>query len=62
MIDEKEYVGKTIEEARKTAISNGVDFRITMVNGEATMSTADLRSDRVNVSVVDGMVDGVHLG
>lgn len=62
MIDESEYVGKTIEEARKIAESKGMSFRISMVDEITTMSTADLRHDRVNVKVSGGIVEGAYPG
>lgn len=62
MINENDYVGKTIEEARKAALLNGLGFRIMMVDDLPTMSTADLRPDRVNVKVSGGIVEGAYPG
>lgn len=62
MIDETDYVGKTLAEARMTAQARGLSVRITMVDEVETMSTSELRRDRVNFKISGDMVTGAYPG
>ena len=61
-MDEQDYIGKTVAEARETALDRGLSFRITHADGEQTMSTCDLREDRVNAKITNGIVEEVYRG
>lgn len=61
-IDESDYVGKTVEEARKVAVARGLSLRIAIVDDEPTMSTSELREDRVNLKISNGIVEGAFPG
>lgn len=62
MISVSEYAGKTLEEATKYANDGGFITRITEENGRALMVTADLKSNRLNFRVKDGIVIDVYGG
>ena len=49
-------IGKTIEEAVSVAAIQGLSVRVMKQDGREYMGTCDLRSDRINVAVVDGKV------
>jgi hypothetical protein len=61
-MDELDFVGKTVADARENALNKGLSFRITHMDGEQTMSTCDLRDDRVNAKVSNGIVEEVYRG
>jgi hypothetical protein len=62
MISVSEYAGKTLEEATKYANDGGFITRITEENGRVLMVTADLKSNRLNFRVKDGIVIDVYGG
>jgi len=55
----KSIVGLPIEEATTTAATAGFTVRVTTLDGVIQVATADLRTDRVNVSVANGVVTGI---
>lgn len=55
-------VGKPFGEAKDYAIARGLDFRVTSKDGFPRIVTCDLKADRVNVAIVDGIVTEVSLG
>ncbi len=55
----KSIVGLPIDEAIAIAESARFTVRVTTLDGVAQASTADARTDRLNVSVVDGVVTGI---
>ena len=52
-------VGLTLDEATAAADANGWTVRVSTLDGEPQILTMDLRTDRVNVSVADGVVIAV---
>lgn len=62
MITEKEYCGKTLEEATKLAETNGFITRIVENNGNSFILTMDYKSDRINFRVNNNIVIGAHGG
>jgi len=56
---EKAIVGKTVEEAHKTANEQGLRLRIRTLNGQGTMGTCDYVTNRVNIAVDDDIVTGI---
>lgn len=52
-------VGLPIDEATKVAEENGWIVRVSTLDGEGQAVTDDLRPNRVNVAVTDGIVTGV---
>lgn len=55
-------VGLTEDEASKVAVSNGWSVRVAKRDGEAYMLTTDYQPDRVNLTIVKGVVTGVSVG
>jgi len=55
----KSIVGLSIDEATKVAEAAGFTVRVLLLDGVDQVATADLRTDRLNVSVVDGTVTGI---
>lgn len=58
--DESSIIGFSEDEARDVVEAGGRDFRVAMIDGERQALTDDLVEGRVNVSVTDGVVDGVE--
>jgi hypothetical protein len=56
IITEREYVGKTLEEATKFAEEGGFEVRIVEVDGQAKMLTMDAKSNRINFRVRCGYI------
>ena len=52
-------VGLTVEEATRVAADNGWTVRVSTLEGEPQPVTMDLQSNRVNLSVADGIVTGL---
>jgi hypothetical protein len=52
------YVGLTEEEAAAKAEEDGLQLRVVGIDGACQPATMDLRDDRVNVDLVDGVVVG----
>lgn len=55
----KSIVGLPIDEATTVAEAAGFTVRVLLLDGVDQVATADLRTDRLNVSVVDGIVTGI---
>lgn len=51
-----DIIGKTVAEANTACESNGYTMRIMEKDGQPLMGTCDLRSNRVNVAVLNGNV------
>ena len=62
IITEKEYVGKTLEEAKKYAEDGGFITRVVEQNGVALMLDMSSKSDRINFRVRDGYVTAAFGG
>ena len=56
MLTESDYVGKTIDEAKKYAEDGGFTTRIVEENGIALMLDMSNRADRINFRVMKGFV------
>lgn len=52
----KEVIGKTEFEARIIAEKNGYDHRVSCADGVAYIVTADFRTDRLDLQLVNGVV------
>ena len=59
--DARTLIGMTVEEATDTAEPHGCSVRVTERDGEPLPATMDLRQDRIDVTVVDGLVTAVAL-
>jgi hypothetical protein len=55
------YVGLTEEEATTKAETDGLTIRVVGIDGECQAATMDLRDDRVNIDLVDGVVVGAAI-
>ena len=62
IITERQYVGKTIDEATKYAEEGGFEVRIVEVDGQAKMLTMDAKSNRINFRIRGGYVTAVFGG
>lgn len=62
IITEKEYVGKTLDEAKKYAEDGGFITRVVEQNGVAHMLDMSSKSDRINFRVRDGYVTAAFGG
>ena len=62
IITERQYVGKTIDEATKYAEEGGFQVRIVEVDGQAKMLTMDAKSNRINFRVRGGLVTAAFGG
>ena len=62
IITERQYVGKTIDEATKYAEEGGFEVRIVEVDGQAKMLTMDAKSNRINFRVKGGFITAAFGG
>jgi hypothetical protein len=63
MISDKEYIGKTVEEATKYAEDGGFVVRIIETNGQSIMvDMLNINANRLNFRVRDEFVIGVNAG
>jgi phosphosulfolactate synthase (CoM biosynthesis protein A) len=62
IITEKEYVGKTFEEAKKYAEEGGFEVRVVEQNGIALMLDMSTKSNRINFRVREGYITGAFGG
>ena len=62
IITEKEYVGKTLDEAKKYAEDGGFITRVVEKNGVSLMLDMSSKSDRINFRVRDGYVTAAFGG
>ena len=62
IITERQYVGKTIDEATKYAEEGGFEVRIVEVDGQAKMLTMDAKSNRINFRVSGGLITAAFGG
>jgi len=60
MFNDRDLVGLTEEAAREKAASENVKMRVRSRDGVEQVGTCDFRTDRLNVSVKDGIVDAVQ--
>lgn len=62
IISEREYTGKTLEEAKKYAEEGGFIVRIVENDGVSKMLDMSVKANRINFRVRQGMVIGVYGG
>ena len=62
IITKNEYVGKTLEEAKKYAEEGGFTVRIVEQDGKSFVLTMDAKSDRLNFRVLNGYITDVYGG
>ena len=62
IITERQYVGKTIDEATKYAEEGGFEVRIVEVDGQSKMLTMDAKSNRINFRVNGGLITAAFGG
>ena len=62
IITERQYVGKTFDEATKYAEEGGFEVRIVEVDGQAKMLTMDAKSNRINFRIRGGYVTAAFGG
>jgi hypothetical protein len=61
--DIKSFMGKPLDEVQNEVESaGGWDFRITQIDKNPMIITCDVKMNRVNVRVVDGLVTEAWLG
>ena len=61
MIDMDKYLGLSLEEAERKAKEDGLETRITKEDGCSYFITMDIREDRINFEVEEGIVKDVGL-
>lgn len=62
IITERQYVGKTLDEATKFAEEGGFEVRIVEVDGQSKMLTMDVKPDRINFRVGGGLITAAFGG
>lgn len=62
IITERQYVGKTIDEATKYAEEGGFEVRIVEVDGQAKMLNMDAKTNRINFRVNGGFITAAFGG
>jgi len=62
IITEKDYVGKTLEEAEKKAKNDGFTTRVVEKDGQQYMVTMEYRTDRINFRVRNNIVTSIYGG
>lgn len=62
MITEKDFLGKTLEEATEIAINDGYIVRVTERDGDAFILTMDIKVNRLNFRVNKNIIVGLYVG
>ena len=62
IITERQYVGKTLDEATKYAEDGGFEVRIVEIDGQSKMLTMDAKSNRFNFRIRGGYVTAAFGG
>lgn len=62
IITEKQYVGKTLDEATKYAEEGGFEVRIVEIDGQSKMITMDVNSNRINFRLNGGFITAAFGG
>jgi hypothetical protein len=62
IITEREYLGKTLDEAKKYAEDGGFQVRVVENDGKSFMITADVKGDRINFVVRNGVIAAAYGG
>ena len=53
---ERLYLGLSVDQAQEKAQEQGHSIRVSMVDGNSSIVTMDLRSNRVNVATENGLI------
>lgn len=62
IITEKQYIGKTLDEATKYAENGGFIVRVVEVDGQSKMLTMDVKPNRINFITKGGYVTSAYGG
>jgi hypothetical protein len=62
MITEREYLGKTLEEATQYAKDGGFEVRVVEIDGQSKMLTMDVKQNRINFIIRGGYVTSAYGG
>jgi phosphosulfolactate synthase (CoM biosynthesis protein A) len=62
MITEREYLGKSLEEATQYAKDGGFEVRVVEVDGQSKMLTMDVKQNRINFITKGGYVTSAYGG
>lgn len=62
MITEREYLGRTLEEATQYAQDGGFEVRVVEVDGQSKMLTMEVKSNRINFIIKGGYVTAAYGG
>ena len=62
IITERQYVGKTLDEATKYAEEGGFEVRIVEIDGQSKMLTMDAKSNRINFRLNGGFITAAFGG
>lgn len=62
IITEKQYVGKTLDEAIKYAEEGGLEVRIVEIDGQPKMIDMDVKSNRINFRLNNGLITAAFGG
>lgn len=62
IITERQYVGKTLDEATKYAEEGGFEVRVVEVDGQSKMLTMEVKSNRINFIVRGGYITSAYGG
>jgi len=62
IITERQYLGKSLEDATKFAEEGGFEVRVVEVDGKSKMITMEVKSNRINFRVIGGYVTAAYGG
>ena len=62
IITEKEYLGKTLEEATQYAQDGGFEVRVVEIDGNSKMLTMEVKPNRINFIVRGGYITSAYGG
>ena len=62
IITERQYVGKTLDEATQFAEVGGFEVRIVEIDGQSKMITMDVKPNRINFRIRGGYVTAAFGG
>jgi hypothetical protein len=62
IITERQYLGKSLEDATKFAEEGGFEVRVVEIDGKSKMLTMDVKSNRINFRVIGGYVTAAYGG
>jgi hypothetical protein len=62
IITERQYIGRSLEEATKFAEEGGFEVRVVEIDGNAKMLTMDAKTNRINFRVQGGYITSAYGG